>query len=114
MKLLLLVLLTPVLAAVPRGMDLTLEYTYERYLADFKKEGSVEGRKLFTDRIKQIIVHNANKDKTYTQGVNAPPFIMDTPNPCYGHKHARCERLDGSALAADGASHRKAQSEELC
>lgn len=54
----------------PRASQLSPSYSYEQYLADFGKQGTESGRKLFESRLKDILAHNANPSKTYTKGVN--------------------------------------------
>jgi C1A family cysteine protease len=70
---LLLVLFTAA-AARPRWHELSEEYAFEQYLADFGKsyapQEDVERRVIFEERLKSILDHN-DGPSTYKKGVNA-------------------------------------------
>ena len=75
-------LFLPVAAALPpRGPDLTMDYSYEQYVADFHKIVPKEARErraaTFAANLETIVAHNA-KGASYVMGVNkftdeAPP-----------------------------------------
>ncbi len=66
-------------ARPPRSQNLDGTYTYAQYLKDFGKVGSKDGQFRFESRLKTILEHNQDPNRSYSQGVNvftdevAPP-----------------------------------------
>ena len=49
------------LGTAPRAHELTDDYSYEKYIADFRKTESDNSRRLFHERLAAIRKHNSNQ-----------------------------------------------------
>ena len=60
----------------PRWNELTVEYTYAKYAADFGKSADVKSteykkrEQIFNDHLREILQHNSNPSRTFHMGVN--------------------------------------------
>ena len=117
------------LGTAPRAHELTDDYSYEKYIADFRKTDSDNSRRLFHERLAAIRKHNSNptvrrftplpnpltlpslnfssftslaQQRKYSMGVNA---FTDVPSPPKG-------RASAPASAAQKAAAVRAQSLE--
>jgi cathepsin L len=67
---------TAVAARAPKGAELRASYSYERYVADFKKPPPKDTREaamrraLVEQRVREAVAHNALRGITWTKGVN--------------------------------------------
>jgi cathepsin L len=68
-------LATVAAARVPKWHELTAEYSYEQYLADFgkptpKKGERVHREKLFRTKLAEVMAHNAQPGVKWRKGIN--------------------------------------------
>ena len=89
------------LAAPPKGHEVTLDYEYDQFLADFHKAVVPKERerreRKFRENLAKIVAHNSKRDKGYVMGVNR---FTDEDPPKGLHRGVRATRLAAPRLAA--------------